>query len=251
MSMTILIDTNEAFQSPKVVKEIEKGFVGVSILKSKLKYGDVLIATEGKTMAIERKAPRDLLSSIGDGRLFKQAEMMVTNTPYSFVVVDGSFTYGQDGFVVIRGKATKWRSSSVRAAIMAIQLAGCVFIVSQGTSIATVMHEIVDLVLKPDHTQKVRKVRAITFPPSDPRANVLSQFNGVGYKRALSMLEFVGKDGDLGTLAEAISYGSLMNLLNADSHPEGWGKGTVGKFRGSLGLMPDEFVTVVKEENDG
>ena len=250
MAMSILVDTNEAFQSPKVIKEIEEGFKGVSIIKSKLNYGDILIVTDGITMAIERKAPYDLLASIGDGRLFRQAENMVTNTPYSFFVVHGSFKYSKDDYVIIRGKVTKWRGRSVRSAIRAIQLAGCVFTETGSENFADTLHEIVDLVMKPDHKQKPRKMRAITFPPSDSRVDILSQFDGVGRKRANAILEFVGYNGELGKLAEAMSYGTMMELLNEDSHPEGWGKGTIKKFRESLGLVKDEYITVHKEVVD-
>ena len=250
--ITIIVDSNEASQTPTVFSELQKGFPGTEITISKLGYGDILIVTEGKVMAIERKAPHDFLASIGDGRLFDQVERMNANTQYSFILIDGAITFNHDDMAVIKGKPTNWRGSSVRSAMMAVQLGGSVLLNTVNyAGIANIVHEIIGYVVKPDHAQKAKKNRAVTFPPCDGRVDILSQFEGVGHKRATSILEWVGKNDKLGRLCDAISYASLMNLIHEDSHPEGWGKGTVDKFRASLGLKPNEFIDIVKENNDG
>jgi len=133
--------------------------------------------------------------------------------------------------------------------MMAVQLGGSVLLNTVNyAGIANIVHEIIGYVVKPDHAQKAKKVRAVTFPPCDGRVDILSQFDGVGHKRATAILEFVGKKGKLGRLCDALSWGSAMNMIEADSHPEGWGKGTIDKFRGSLGLKPNEYIEVIKEE---
>lgn len=252
MSMTIIVDSNEAMQTPTVVTDLQKEFVGIPVIVSKLNYGDMLIITdEGKTIAIERKAPGDLLGSIGDGRVFAQAERMLTNTPYSFILIHGAINYNFDDYVMIHNKVTQWRGKAVRAALMAVQLSGCVVIQTEHVGLGNSVREIFELCIKPSaHEQKASKVRSVTFPPCDGRVDILSQFDGVGHKRATAILEFVGKDGEMGTLADAISWGTIMDMIVTDSHPDGWGKGTVDKFRKSLGLKSNEFVNVVEEAID-
>ena len=252
MPMTIIVDSNEASQTPTIVEEMKAEFVGVSVVISSLNYGDILVITdEGKTIAIERKAPFDLLGSIGDGRVFAQAERMMSNTPFSFILIHGSISYNFDDYVTIQGKVTKWRGNAVRAALIALQLSGVVVMQTENIRFGNVVREILNLVSKPsEHEQKAHKVRSVTFPPCDGRVDILSQFDGVGHKRATAILEFVGKDGEMGRLCDAVSWGTLMSLIKYDDHPEGWGKVTIEKFRNSLGLQSDEFINVQKEVVD-
>jgi len=79
-----------------VVDEREKGSevpsllrrMGVYLSFTQLGVGDYVIS---QRCAVERKAARDFMTSIFDGRLFDQAGRLVEHYPRSIVVVEGDF----------------------------------------------------------------------------------------------------------------------------------------------------------------
>ena len=254
MKPTFFIDSNEAMQTPKVLLDITKAFGGCSIQVMKLQAGDINILVEDKFICIERKAPGDFLASIGDGRLFNQAERMVTMTPWSFFLIDGMITFDIDDFAVADNNSTKWNGAAVRAAMLTIQLAGCVMLQLGNINFSYMLRQIIDIAMKPVHEQKLRTIRAISYPPIEPSAEILASFPGVGLKRARSLLEWVctnkpGCDDTQGSLASAIEFATMMPLLKSEDHPEGWGGKTIENFRGMLGLGQDEYLTIVKDNH--
>ena len=247
---TLLVDTNEFATAPYIVKQLQEVF---TILPVKLRCGDINVCLpNGNLLIIERKAPSDLLASIGDGRLFDQAERMVTLSPWSFIIINGAITYNNSDMAVIDGEASNWRGASVRNALLAVQLAGCVVTSTDGVGLICTIEEIISLCSKTDHSPSVRKQRALTFPPIDTRIEILAQFPGVGYKRAEAILRYVAAcpvnpDDEFGSIASAIEWATLLPLINENSHPEGWGKITIANFRTILGLAADEYLNVRKD----
>jgi ERCC4-type nuclease len=254
MTITFFVDSNEAMQSPKVILDIKKAFVGCQVQVMQLQAGDINVLVDEKFLCIERKAPGDFLASIGDGRLFNQTERMVTITPWSFILIDGSISYDMDDHAIYDRQSTNWNGAAVRAAMIAVQLAGCVLMQVGGVAFGFMLRQIIDLAMKPNHEQKLRTMRAISYPPIEPCAEVLASFPGVGLKRARSLLEWVGlpdSDTPQGRLCDAMEWATMFPLLAEGSHPEGWGTVTIANFRGMLGLNSDEYIKVVKEEQNG
>jgi ERCC4-type nuclease len=238
MKPTFFIDSNEAMQTPKVLLDINKEFKGCPVQVMKLQAGDVNILVDDKFLCIERKAPGDFLASIGDGRLFNQCERMVTITPWSFFLIDGQISFDIDDCAVYDRQITKWQGAAVRAAMVTVQLAGCVLMQLGGTTFSYMLRQLIDIAMKPVHEQKLRTMRAISYPPIEPAAEVLASFPGVGLKRARR-------------LCDAFEWATIFPLIDENSHPEGWGQTTVANFRGMLELKSNEYLKVVKEESNG
>jgi ERCC4-type nuclease len=256
MPNVLFIDTNEPATNPHVVAQISKHF---TVIPVKLQAGDINVPLpNGKLVIIERKETSDLLASIGDGRLFEQCERMVTLSPFSFIVVNGGLHYNEDDMVCIDGRITNWHGRSVRNAVLAVQMAGCSVAYTEGVGLVTILDEIISLCGKPDHSPSAHHERAMTFPPIDKRVEILSQFPGVGTKRAEALLRWVKQDqvtavedcDDFGELGSAIEWATMMPLLDESSHPDGWGKVTIANFRTALGLADDEYLSVRKDMPD-
>lgn len=58
---------------------------------------DLLMAANGSWAGVQRKEVKDLLGSIGDGRLGEQILKMQTGLEYRMLVVEGSLTWTLDG----------------------------------------------------------------------------------------------------------------------------------------------------------
>src|SRR4030067_1196716 len=110
----VLVDSRE----PQSIIDALSAVYSVAV--SQLAAGDVNVPTPNGLLAIERKTPSDLLSSIGDGRLFDQARAMVESVRFPLIVVNGSLLYNQDDCAVADERDTQWRGVSVRAAIRAV-----------------------------------------------------------------------------------------------------------------------------------
>jgi hypothetical protein len=113
--------------------------------------------------------------------------------------------------------------------------------------------ELVGLASSPEHAQRGRE-HPITFPPVDKRVDFLCGVPGIGPQRAEALLRYarheIGKpdEDELGTVAGALSIGTLMHTFRAIPRAEDWGEVTTRKFRDFLGLKDDEYLTVAKLE---
>lgn len=115
----VIVDSRE----PKWVQELK--FDGAMKVIAALEYGDAWITTDdGDLICIERKAPDDLLASIGDERLFCQAQGMRKQSPWSYVVVTGALTPTVTGLTMADGRSTGWRFDSVWGALLTVQEMG-------------------------------------------------------------------------------------------------------------------------------
>lgn len=83
----VYVDTRE--QEPGIINELANN--GVKIKEIKLEVGDFLLSDR---VVVERKTCSDFVSSLVDGRLFRQAGDMKNNFEYPLIIVEGPKLYG-------------------------------------------------------------------------------------------------------------------------------------------------------------
>jgi len=239
--MLVLVDSRE----PQSIVDALSAVYGVHV--SQLAAGDVNVPTPNGLLAIERKTPSDLLSSIGDGRLFDQARAMIESVRFPLIVVHGSLLYNQDDLAVADGRDTQWRGVSVRAAIRAVQWAGCAVEIVPTGQFVRAIQEAIKSASKERIPAQVQ--HAVTLETLDLRTDYLAGPPGthIGPKRAMSLMQWSG-----GRLCEAFVWGSLLIDLSEDAMPEDWGRKTAQDFRDLLQLDPDESFQIYnfKEDHD-
>lgn len=254
--MMLIVDTNEKATNPKVVAELEKNFSQVII--ANLNSADINIPLDdGSVLAIERKTPSDFLSSISDGRLFHQAELMSKQAKYCAIIITGRFIYGdKDDMAYIKdedGKVekTNWRGSSVRASMIVLQYSSVPVIFCPPKKFCQTISELYNTVNKPDERQAVRKKRIITFPPVDEGVEFIAQIPGVGLKLAESLMLFAGKmegkEDDYGSVATALHWLSILVQIDKAERPAGWGPAKILNARKFFGLDSNQYIAMPKE----
>lgn len=255
--MLVMVDQNELATNPKVVKLLQKYFPKLQV--TSLEFGDINIVLEsGSLLSIERKNVNDFLGSVGDGRVFRQVEQMANGSTYYAIILVGELKYTEEDMVIANGRETGWKGASVRAAMFAIQWSGCPMIMCNQAGFPLVIQELIQFCEKPsEHVQKLGHKRIVTFPPIDRRIDLLTMFPGIGLKRADALLRYVRDpdkiygdepDGIYGTVAEALVWGSAMNLIKFNGRPADWGDATVENFRVSLGLDAQEYIDIKKDD---
>lgn len=201
-----------------------------------LPAGDVQVATsDGCILVIERKTTDDLLSSIGDGRLFEQAARMLELSRWSYIVVCGDLQRHDSGRVITSSGLSGWDYASVAGALLTVQEMG-VMVVHCG------VHEFEAAVLR-----LVRRTRG-EMPLTPARAPrwidagqlLLSSLPGIGQERAERILSYTG------TAAAALQF-----LSDEDGKDRIHGVGPVLKrnVRSALGL-PDWAMLAVIEKDE-
>jgi ERCC4-type nuclease len=276
--MFIIIDQNEGIDRNKIKKGVKekktlanaramarlKGYFG-EIEFAELTCGDInIILDDGKLLAIERKRPGDFLGGIASGRVFRQVENMAKNAAWSCIVLEGVFSfdkndmavipiYSEDDGKIVRWESTEWKGASVRGAMYAIQWSGCPIIMVDPISIPKVVHDIAIFCSKPaEHAQSLGRRRIVSFPPITLPEEIISALPGVGLKRARALLEFTKRkninEERVPSLGEALSWASMLNLIDKGSRPEGWGKTTILNVRVALGLEMGEYLTVQEDK---
>lgn len=281
--MFIMMDQNEGIDRNK----LKKGMNGEKVKQTKtlanqramkrfeqyfgelqfaeLTCGDInIILDDGKLLAIERKRPGDFLGSIASGRLFRQVENMAKNATWSCVLVEGLFMFDKNDMAVIpiydkadekiiQYEKTNWKGASVRGAMYAIQWSGCPIITVDPSNVPKVVHDIAGFCTKPaEHAQSLGRKRIVTFPPITLPEEIVSALPGVGLKRARALLEFSArKNGNkerVPSLSEALSWASMLILIDKGSRPEGWGNQTILNVRSALGLLTGEYLAIQEDK---
>lgn len=85
-----------------------------------LPVGDAWLMVRDAVLAVERKTLEDFCASIADGRLFAQATEMKQASPWCYEVITDMPIISR-GMLVIKGRPTKWRWSSIRGAMLTLQ----------------------------------------------------------------------------------------------------------------------------------
>lgn len=259
--MFVIVDKNEEVNSPHVVENLRRFFPGLEC--ETLDCGDIkVILSGGNVLAIERKRAGDFLSSIADGRLFNQVERMFKSSKWCCVIIEGQITFDKDDMAVIpiydkRGnviasETTGWHGASVRGAMHAVQWSCCPIISIEPYALP---HMIIDLAAfceKPaEHTQSLGRRRVVSFPPPTLAEEIIAAFPGVGMKRARALLEFASTQNDTstGTIAEALTWASVLHRIDKQYRPVGWGSVTIKNLRVAMGLQDwEEFDIKINEE---
>lgn len=283
--MFIMIDQNEGIDRNKLVKgkngdkvKQTKTLANQRAMKrfeeyfgelqfAELTCGDInVILDDGKLLAIERKRPGDFLGSIANGRLFRQVENMAKNAMWSCILVEGLFhfddtdmacipVYDKSEEKVLNYERTNWKGASVRGAMFAIQFSGCPIITTNPIGVPRIVHDIATFCSKPaEHAQSMGRRRIVSFPPISYPEEVISSLPLVGLKRARTLLEFAkvknGNKERVVSLAEALSWASMLNLIDKAHRPEGWGNKTIENVRVALGLELGEYLIVQEDKQE-
>ena len=84
--MRIVVDANESRRG--LAELLAESWDGVEVRR--LPVGDVAI---GERVLVERKTTDDLLASLADGRLFRQARFLAARAPRPIVIQEGELRY--------------------------------------------------------------------------------------------------------------------------------------------------------------
>jgi len=278
--MFIMMDSNEGIDRNRISNGVKgtgtlsnqrsvermKSYFG-NIEFAELTCGDInVFLDDGKLLAIERKRPGDFLGSIASGRIFRQVENMAQHAAWSCVIVEGLFmfdkndmatipVYSRDDSKLIKYEETNWRGASVRGAMYAIQWSGCPIITVDPVNLPRVVHDMATFCTKPvEHAQSLGRKRIVTFPSITLPEEIISALPGVGLKRAKALLEFATRMNDnkerVPSLAEALSWASILRLIEKKARPEGWGDKTIDNVRAALGLLMGEYLQVQEDKNE-
>jgi hypothetical protein len=102
-----------------------------------------------------------------------------------------------------------------------------------------------------EHTQMLGRRRIVTFPPPTLAEEIVAAFPGVGLTRARALLEFskTQNDTSTGTIAEALTWASVLHRVDRKFRPKGWGDTTIKNIRVAMGLQDwEEFDIRIDEE---
>lgn len=229
----MLIDQRE----PSWVQALRFG--GAMTAVTLLEYGDLLATCDdGTLVAIERKAPSDLLNSIREDRLWGQLAGIKAATPWAYLIIAGELRRGENGNAVADGRATGWAWSAVQGTLLQAQEMGIFVVQCAGDNDyeAAVMR----LAARP------HRAEMLIPPQREPRTlseaeRVLYALPGIGAEKAPAIMEYCS------TAAWALS---MLTELTSKEYIPGIGLGTKRAVRKALGLKPNEQLGIVVVETD-
>ena len=218
-------------------QEIQKLDFGVPAVVTALDAGDLWATTDdGSLLIFERKTPADLLASIGDNRLFLQAQKMRERSTWCYLVVTGWLTPTHDGKTFVNNKLTGWNWAAVQGALLDVQEAG--------VAVAYCEHDngypaVVERIARRERGERVlntvQRTRVMT-----QAEQILTSLPGIGFERAQDLLETFVDDPAraLCWLTDPGLFGELAGI----------GPGIKDNVRRALGLKAGEHLTVWTQE---
>ena len=218
--------------------EIQRLDFGVPTVVTMLEAGDLWASTDdGNLLVIERKTPNDLLASIGDNRLFLQAQKMRERSTWCYLVITGWLTPTHDGKTFVNNKLTGWNWAAVQGALLDVQEAGvAVAYCDHDNSYPATVERIArrergERVLNP--TQRTRVMTQAE--------QVLTSLPGIGLERAQTLLEHRSAAHALALLTwSEETYKDIDQVA-------GIGPGIRANVRRALGLEPGETLELISE----
>jgi len=214
-------------------------FGGAMTTVTMLEHGDVLVTTDdGALLAIERKTPTDLLNSIRSGRLWPQLAGMRLQTPWSYLVVQGTLGPTAAGGVYAGSRGgTGWTWASIQGALLRAQELGCMVVEAQDGAFE-------DTVIR--LAARSHRNEAAIEPVRTPRfysdaESLLAALPGIGLDRAQALLAYTH------TVGWALNW---LTDLEAPGHVSGIGPRTRETVRQALGLVDDEVLSVIVRETE-
>lgn len=230
----IMIDSRE----PEWVQQLTFG--GVPTCVTFLDHGDVLTTTsDGELIAIERKTCDDFLNSLADDRLFGQLAGMRQVTPWSYLVITGTFKRGADGKLISDRGTTGWSWAAAQGAMLSAQELGVfvTFAASDADFEGTVLRI----------GKRSRSPEMVIAPPRvarllSPGEATIAALPGIGIEKVNRLLEYAGYPG------AALAF---LTDLSVPGNVPGIGNVTKQNVRRALGL-PDwaELAIICSETQD-
>jgi ERCC4-type nuclease len=212
-------------------------FSGAPVAITTLDAGDLWASTDdGQLLIIERKTPSDLLGSIKDGRLFQQVAAMRAKSKWVYLMITGALAHTLDGHVITDNRTTGWRFDDVSGALLTVQELGANIVICQSDQ----HYEEAVIRLARRDRKDVKPLEPRTQAHILTEAEkVLISLPGIGLERAGLLL------GEHGSAAYSIAW---LTWLNTFAEVSGIGDGTKHKVRQALGLLPDEWLSVMDTE---
>lgn len=226
----ILLDSREP-------PEVQKLDFGCPAVVTALECGDLWAScADGELLVIERKTPSDLLASIGDGRIFLQAQRMRERSKWAYVVVTGWLTPTHDNKTFVNNRLTGWNWESVQGALLSVQEAGVrVLYCADDHRYPGVVQWLArreraaERVLAPVNTARVMT----------PGERVLTGLPGIGLERAQELLD------EMSSPAQALAWLTWMDTFGEVT---GIGAGIKHGVRKALGLADGQTLTIWSDE---
>jgi ERCC4-type nuclease len=225
MINAVIIDQRE----PTWIQSLTFGGVPTSV--TILEQGDLLVAADDAMLCIERKTPDDLLSSIQDDRLFRQAANLTTQTPWAYLVITGSLMCSSTGHVITQRGETGWAWGAVQGALLTVQELG-VGVIQTGSE--QDYERIVLSLSNRDRSQlPLGTVRSTRF--LSPGEAALAALPGIGIERLDELIKATGTVGD------ALAW---LTRIGDKDRVNGIGEGICHGVRKALGLQDHEYLLV-------
>lgn len=94
----------------------------LGVTPQQLVTGDYIIEDSvGEELCIERKTISDFVGSMGNHRLFDQANRMVRDFPFRAYLIEGGYTVDDRGYMLLHGRKTLWKSRSLQNMLFRLQ----------------------------------------------------------------------------------------------------------------------------------
>ena len=231
MLKAALIDSREP-------EEIQRLDFGVPTVVTMLEAGDLWATCEdGNMLVIERKTPADLLASIGDNRLFLQAQKMRERATWCYLVVTGWLTPTHDGKTFVNGKLTGWNWAAVQGALLDVQEAGvAIAYCDHDNGYPAVVERIARRARGERGLNPTQRTRVMT-----QAEQILTSLPGIGLERAQALLQDR-------VAAHALAYLTWTEDAYKDTDQvAGIGPGIKANVRKALGLEPGETLELISE----
>jgi ERCC4-type nuclease len=231
-AVAILIDQRE----PPDLKALTFNGLPTSVVL--LDTGDFHLATDDDALvAVERKAPGDLLNSIKAGRLKPQLARLREITPWAYLLITGRLEPTCAGYAATERGETGFRWVAVDGFLLDCQEMG-IGVVRTPTATPVEVERAL-LRLADRHRGGVRIAPARPHDWLSDEEALLSAFRGIGPERANAVLKFYGSVGR--ALAELTDIQAGRGAVL----PPGIGRKTQMSVRDVLGLSGWDRLTLV------
>jgi len=173
----IIVDSREASRASDVCSKL-RGRLDVQ--KEYLESADYVLSKSGKmkgSIGIERKSVEDFISSISDGRLFRQAKLLCDTYEYAVLLIEGS-TYPIFSDPIALGAYT-----SLVFSFSKLKVVWC-----RDTKETAKFLVSASRYLGPTGTRKP-EVKAKSDLPKDIKLAMLCTVRGIGYRKAEKLLK--------------------------------------------------------------
>ena len=228
MIRSLVVDSRE----PEWCKSLR--FQGdIIAIASLLPVGDAWLACDDAAIVVERKTLSDLCASVADGRLMNQAQEMRGSSEWCYIVVT-DIPAVAGGNLVINGKASGWKWSSIQGALLTCQELGVPVIWCDGQARYGATLEW--LATRDRGGVRIAARREAVLESLAEK--LLTAIPGIGGQRAAALLQYCGN------AAWALDY--LTGMVGGEV--VGVGKNTMVATRSVLGLEDGNKLAVVSME---